>query len=471
MVTDECCFLSLHDISLRIHARDLSPVEVVEAHLARIEKINPLINAFISLCPEEALAEAKKAEEEISGGHYRGPLHGIPFGAKDIFDTAGILTTNGSRMFRENVPSEDAESIRRLKDSGAILIGKCNTHAFAGGTVNNCDSGPTRNPWNRDYIPGGSSSGSGAGVSAFLCPAATGTDTGGSIRGPASLCGTMGLKPTHGRVSIRGVFPHATSLDHVGPFARTARDCGIFLQGMAGYDPLDPTSRDVPVPDFCAEVERGIQGMRIALCADLIRVELDESVEKAFEESVEVLRGLGAQMEVVRFPLAERIQNAFWTIIAAEFHEVHAERMAENRDGYNEDLQNHFDNGSKVTLDEYVRALRDRKMIRRVASDIFRSIDILVMPAYPCPAAPIKTNLARINGVDREWYSVGLVLTPPHNMTGFPAMAVPIGLNSEGLPLAMQIVGPPWGEARVLRVAHAYEQATPEIRSLRPPLD
>ena len=471
MVMNDICSLSLHELSGSIRSRALSPVEVVEAHLGRIEALNPKINAFTTVCAEEARAAAREAEAEIARGHHRGPLHGIPFGAKDIFDTAGVRTTHGSRMFRGNIPGEDAESIRRLKEAGGILLGKCNTHAFAGGTIRNCDYGPTRNPWELDHVPGGSSAGSGAALAARLCPAATGSDTGGSIRGPASLCGAVGFKPTYGRVSLRGVFPHAPTLDHVGHFGRTARDCGLFLQGMAGYDPLDPASRDVPVPDFCAEIEGGVRGMRLGLCPDLVRVELDAAVERAFNEAVAVFRRLGAKVEMVRFPPAERIEEAYWNIMRAEFHEVHAARMAENPDDYNESLKDHFEEGSRVHPDDYVRARREQELIRRSAMELFRTVDALLLPVFACAAALIETNMARINRKEYPWFSVALALTSPHNLTGFPALAIPTGLNDEGLPVAMQIVGAPWGEARVLRVAHAHEQATPEIRSRRPPLD
>jgi aspartyl-tRNA(Asn)/glutamyl-tRNA(Gln) amidotransferase subunit A len=366
MSVDEICSLSLHELSGSIRSRALSPVEVTEAHLVRIETLNPKINAFTTVCAEEAL----EAEAEIGCGHHRGPLHGIPFGAKDIFDTAGVRT-----------------------------------------------------------------------------------------------------KPTYGRVSVRGVFPHAPTLDHVGSFGRTVRDCGLFLQGMAGYDPLDSTSRDVPVPDFCAEILGGVQGMRLGLCPDLVRVELDAAVERAFHEAVEIFRRLGAKVEMVRFPPAERIEEAYWNIMCAEFHEVHAARMAENPDGYNESLKEHFEKGSRVRPDDYMCARREQELIRRSAIDLFRKVDALLLPVFACAAALIETNMARINRKEFPWFSVALALTSPHNLTGFPALAIPTGLNDEGLPVAMQIVGPPWGEARVLRVAHAHEQATPEIRSRRPPLD
>ncbi|ETW93027.1 MAG: hypothetical protein ETSY2_52160, partial [Candidatus Entotheonella gemina] len=247
----------------RIRTRQVSPVEVVQAHLDRCERLNPVLNAFVTLVPEHAFEAAHQAEREIAAGHYRGALHGIPLGIKDIFDTAGIRTTHGSSFYRDHIPAEDAASVTLLKQAGAIVLGKCNTHEFAAGsTSNNPWYGPSRNPWDTTRSPGGSSGGSGAAVAAFLCPGATGTDTGGSIRNPAACNGVVGLKPTYGRVSLQGIYPNAISLDHPGPLTRTVRDAGLFLQGMAGHVREDPTSVDVPVPDFTADIDAGVKGMR-----------------------------------------------------------------------------------------------------------------------------------------------------------------------------------------------------------------
>jgi len=289
--------LSLHELSRRIQSRQTSPPEAVDAHLERIEALNPRLNAFITVCAEEARRAAREAEREIARGRSRGPLHGVPIGAKDIIETAGVRTTHGSGFFAQNVPAEDAECIRRLKAAGAIVIGKCNTHEFAAGsTTKNPHYGACRNPWDLERIPAGSSGGSAAAVAAFLCPGALGTDTGGSVRGPAAVCGVVGLKPTYGRVSLRGVFPNAPTLDHVGPLARAARDCALLLQGMAGYDPSDPASEEAPVPDFAAGIGEGVRGLRLGLCEDLHLAEVDRAVLEAFGEAVQVLRRLGAEV-------------------------------------------------------------------------------------------------------------------------------------------------------------------------------
>jgi len=466
--TDSLVSASLWDLSRRIHAGELSPREVVEVHLSRIEALEPKLNSFITVYSEEARAAARNAEEEISQGKIRGPLHGIPFGAKDIVDTAGIRTTHGASFFRENVPGQDAECIRRLKEAGAILIGKCNTHEFAAGsTTKNPHFGACRNPWDTDRVPGGSSGGSGAAVAAFLCPAAIGTDTGGSIRGPASVCGVVGLKATYGRVSLRGVFPNAASLDHVGPLARTARDCGLFLEGMAGYDPEDPASADVPVPDFCRDIEEDVRGLRLGTCKDLHFIEIDKDVLKAFDEALGLFGQMGADVEEVRFPLAERLQAARGIIANAELIEVHGERLAEHPEGFGEDVRKRLQNASSVTLDEYIRALREREIIRRAMRVLFESVDAVLLPGFPCVAASVDTTMVQVNGQEKPYMGLGRPLTGPHNVTGFPVVTVPTGFDKEGLPVSMQIMGPPWAESLVLRIAHTLEEATPEIRDRR----
>ncbi len=471
MNTDEICRLSIYELSRWIKSRDLSPVDVIEAHLARIETLNSKLGAFITVCGEEALQAAKVAEGEISRGHFRGPLHGIPFGAKDIFDTAGILTTHGSSFYRENVPAEDAESIRRLKEAGAILIGKCNTHEFATGTTTkNPFFGNSRNPWNPEMIPGGSSGGSAAAVASFICPAATGSDTGGSIRGPAALCGVVGLKPTYGLVSLRGVYPNVTSLDHAGPLARSARDCGLFLQGMAGYDPLDPVSVDRTVPDFCDEIEEGVKGLRLGICEDFMATDIDAVVTKAFEEAVKVLVQLGAQIEEVRFTEMERLMKARVIISRAELFSVHRERFANHPEGYGEDTRERIEAGREIRLDEYIWARREKELIRRSILDLFHSVDAFLTPTCPCVTGSIDTEVVKVNGQERSLRFISGPLTSSHTFTGVPAIAVPSGFSPDGLPVSLQILGPPWGESLLLRIAHAFEEATPEIRNRRPPV-
>jgi aspartyl-tRNA(Asn)/glutamyl-tRNA(Gln) amidotransferase subunit A len=467
----EICSFSVHQLSSYILSSKLSPVEIVEAHLTRIEALNPKLNAFITLCGNKAYEAAKQAEKEMGCGGNRGPLHGIPFGAKDIFDSAGVLTTYGSSFFRENVPIQDAESISRLKKAGAILIGKCNTGEFGtGATTKNPWYGSCRNPWNPSRVPGGSSGGSAAAVAAFLCPAAIGSDTGGSIRGPAALCGAVGLMPTYGRVTLRGMYPNATSLDHVGVIARTVRDCALVFQEMAGYDPLDPNSGDVPVPNFCEEIDRGVRGMRLGVCPDLVRIEIDAVVDKAFENAVDTLRRLGARIKVVSFPPAGKVEEVRRAISDGENIELHRNRFSECPEGYGEYLRERLEKAARLTVDEYVRACREREVMRRSTQELFRSVDAILLPTYPCSAPPIDTLMAEINGrrIPFEW--LGVNLTGFANLIGIPALAIPMGFDPDGLPVSMQILSPAWSESRLLRIAHAFEQVTSDIQLRHPPL-
>ncbi len=471
MSDERLAFLGLGEQARLIRAREISPVELTEAHLVRIERLNARLGAYITVCADAARAAAREAEGAITRGARLGPLHGITVGVKDIFDTAGIRTTHGSSFYRDNVPATDAESVRRLKGAGAIVIGKCNTHEFAAGsTTNNPWYGAARNPWNLDHSPGGSSGGSGAAVAAFLCAAATGTDTGGSIRSPAACCGVVGLKPTYGRVSLRGIYPNALSLDHPGPIARTARDAGLLLQGMAGWDPDDPTSENVAVPDFTERIEAGVEGMRLAVCPDFHGAELDRSVESALDEAVKALGGLGARIETVTFSLREALQAARIAISRAEFLTLHRARFAAQPEGYGADVRERLREAGATTLDDYVRACRDRERVRRALDLLLAEVDALILPVTPCEA-PLIDGTARVNGKDVVFAEAGIPLRGPVNVTGLPAVAVPIGYSPGGLPLSMQIVGPRWDEAKVLRIAHAYEEATPALRNCRPPLD
>ena len=470
MSNESLCFRDLHDLADAIRKREVTSLEVVEAHLARIARVNPELCAFFEVTGEAARRDAAAADAEIAAGRYRGPLHGIPYGAKDIIDTAGVRTTNGSPFFRNNVPANDAESVARLRRAGAILIGKCQTHEFAaGGTAINRHFGTAHNPWNLNLITGGSSGGSAAAVAARLSPATLGSDTGGSIRTPAALCGVVGLKPTHGRVSLRGVCPNVPRMDHVGPITRTARDAGLVLQAIAGYDGLDAMSRDVPVPDFLAVLEAGVRGMRLALCPDFYNhADVDAEIAAAFEGAVDVLRGLGASIHTFPFPQYARMDRAWTAILGAEFAEFHRPFYEKDPTAYGEEVRSRLENALETPRDEYVRALREQELLRREAATLFLRADAIVLPAIPCTAAPISTLMACVNGKTVPFPYIHRPFLTPHNLTGFPALVTPMGFSRDGLPLSLQIVGRPWDEASVLRVAHAYEEATPTLRALRP---
>lgn len=471
MGVDGLNFLSLHHLSGLVRERRVSPLEVVDAHLRQIEALNQRINAFITVCAESAREDAARAEEEIQAGNYRGPLHGIPVGVKDIVDTAGVLTTQGSRFFSGNVPEEDAECVRRLKEAGAVIIGKCNTHEFAAGsTTVNPHYGACRNPWDTERVSGGSSGGSGAAVAAFMCPAAVGTDTGGSIRGPAGACGVVGLKPTYGRVSLRGVFPNAPSLDHAGPIARTARDCGLALQGMAGHDPADGSSANREAPDFCAEIGAGVEGMRFGVCRDLRLCENDASVQRGFEGALATVERLGGVVVEVGYPPAARMLEVRNIIADWELAAVHRERIARHPEKFGADVRDRVERARRTTQADYERACAERGPLTRAMEEAFDDADILLAPGYPCPAAPVATTMGRVNGKERPFSGLGRPQTGPYNLFGFPALSVPSGFSPEGLPVSVQFVGPPWEEARVLRAAHAFEEATPDIRRRKPPM-
>ncbi|MEE9257317.1 MAG: amidase [bacterium] len=472
MTDESLCYLSVGELSEKIRNEELSPVEVAEAHLSRIEALNGDLLGFLTVAADHALDQAKKAEEEIAAGNWRGPLHGIPYGAKDIIDTAGIRTTHGSSFYPDNVPKNDADCVVRLKKAGAVLLGKTHTHEFAAAsTTINPHYGTSRNPWNREHIVGGSSGGSAAAVAAGLCPAALGTDTGGSIRTPAALCGIVGLKPTHGRVSLRGIYPNVPSFDHAGPMTRTVLDAALFLQALAGFDPLDPKTRDVPVPDYTAQIDAGVRGSRIILCPDFYdNAEVDAEIAQAFVRAIDVFRDLGAKIETVSFPDAARFSGMFQRIAGPEFAEVHRAHYGKNPEGYGADVRERMEWSIKIPLDDYVRALRERVLLQREVGKFFEGMDAMILPSLPCAAPLIETLMTGINGREVLYKNLHRPFLSPHNRTGCPALVLPMGLNRKGLPLSLQIVSGRWREADVLRVARAYEKATPEIRGNRPPV-
>jgi aspartyl-tRNA(Asn)/glutamyl-tRNA(Gln) amidotransferase subunit A len=471
-LAEDLCYAPVHELSRRIEKKEISPLDVVEASLKRVEAVNPTVLGFIHLTAEQARQEAKEAREEIAAGRRKSPLHGIPYGLKDIIDTGRVRTTQGSSFFLDRVPAEDAFAVTALKKAGAILLGKCHTQEFASGPMShNPHLGTARNPWDLRRITGGSSTGSAASVAAGMVPVALGTDTGSSIRGPATHCGIVGLKPTHGRVSLTGVCPNAPSYDHVGPLVRTVWDAAMVVQAIAGYDPRDPYSRDVPVPDFSARLEKGIKGMRLALCPDLCEdAEVDVEVQLAFDRAVGVLRGLGAKIETLALPDATRIRAVGETIISHEFLEFHRPLYQKNPTGYGAETRERIEARiGKENPDAYIRAQRERVLLRRAVRALFDKVDIILTPSLPCIAPLIETKTTRINGKEVPY---SLAITMPflthQNMTGFPALVVPMGFSAEGLPMSIQFIGPPWEEAQVLRAGHAFEAATPELRSRRP---
>jgi aspartyl-tRNA(Asn)/glutamyl-tRNA(Gln) amidotransferase subunit A len=463
---DELAFLTIAEAARLIEQKRLSPVELTTALIRRAEALDPQLNAYLLLTADRAVDQARQAEREIVGGGYRGPMHGTPFGLKDIYSTAGIRTTGHSRIFLNTVPSDDATTVRKLYESGAILTGKLATHEFAhGGPSFDLPWPPARNPWNREHFTGGSSSGSGAAVAAGFVPAALGSDTGGSIRGPAALCGIVGLKPTYGLVSRSGVYANSFSFDHAGPMTWTVEDCAIMLQAIAGHDPKDPTSATRPVPDYRTALTGDIKGLRIGVVRHLHEDDcaVTQEVSAALEEAFAVLRSLGATLGEVRLRPAQDYYDVKVTIAESELLAVHEQALRTRPSDFGEDFLGRVLPAVLISGRDYVQAQRERRRMLAEMEPVYADFDVLVTATAGAPAPRLGT-----------WRTIEFwkraSLTTPFNVTGGPALAQCIGFASNGLPLSMQVVGRPFDDATVLRVAHAYEKATP-WRTKRPQLD
>jgi aspartyl-tRNA(Asn)/glutamyl-tRNA(Gln) amidotransferase subunit A len=452
--------LTLTQAATLIRERDVAPVELTRAYLERIELLNPRLNAFITVTAERAIADAQRAEEEIAAGQYRGPLHGVPVALKDLFDTAGIRTTGGAKIFADRVPDADATVARRLREAGSVLLGKLNTHELAYGvTTNNPHFGPTRNPWNPAYIPGGSSGGSGAAIAAGLAAATLGTDTGGSVRIPAALCGVVGLKPTYGRVSKAGVLPLSWLFDHVGPLTYTVEDAALLLQAIAGYDAADFSTVPMPIGDYAAPLKGDIRGLRVGVPRGYFYERLDDEVRAAVEAALDVLRNQGATIQEVAWPSAAALLPAGGGIVLPEIKDIHAEPLRERPGDLGADLIAGWsqDASDAVAMAAALRVCyTGTEEVRRV----LEAVDVLVTPTTPVPAVPIGEEVVTYGGTTEPVFDALLRCTAPFNATRLPALSVPCGFTAAGLPIGLQIAGRPFDEATVLRVGHAYEQAT-----------
>ncbi len=448
-------WLSVAEAAQLIAARKLSPVELTEASLRRIEQLEGRLNAFITVDGDAAMTAASEAADEIAKGGAHGPLHGIPIALKDIFGVAGVRMTGGSEILSENVASEDAEATARLKAAGTVVLGKLNLHEFAfGATGVNPHYGAARNPWDLERITGGSSSGSGASVAAGECAAALGTDTGGSIRIPASLCGIVGLKPTYGRVSKRGVLPLSWSLDHVGPMTRTVEDAAIVLQAIAGRDADDASTVGEPVPDYMQMLRQGVQGLRIGIPKEFFFENLHPEVESAVRSAIGLLGEMGADPTEVDVPLISEIPGGVTAIMLPEALAYHQKWMSERPDDYGDDVRYRLELGASFLAVHYVQAQRFREMaVAAWREEVFPKVDLIVTPTTPITARPIEEGDLQV--------TFNLIrFTNPLNFLGVPAISIPCGFTGEGLPVGLQLVGRWWDEASVLRAAYAYEQAT-----------
>ena len=458
--------LSIAEAARQIEERTLSPVELVQSALDRIEQVEGRLNAFVVVTADQALEAARQAEQEIADGGHRGPLHGIPVGIKDLYDVAGLPTTSSSAVRSEYLPAEDSACVARLREAGAVVVGKTHTHEFAYGVL----TPTTRNPWDTGRVPGGSSGGSGAAVAAGECLLGMGTDTGGSIRIPASVCGTVGLKPTFGRVPRTGITSLCWSLDHAGPLTRTVRDAALGLQAVAGFDARDPGSAREPVPDFTADLDAGVRGLTLGVPANYFFDDVDPEVESAVREAVGVLEARGARLREVEIPYADQMMAVEFGVLVPEASAYHQEMLRESGERYTDDVRVFLEAGETVLATQYIRALRVRTLVQQAFRRAFEGIDALLCPTLPAAAAEVgQQTFTFPGGREKAVIDAWVGHSAPGNVTGLPALSVPCGFTSTGLPIGLQVIGRPFDEAGVLRVGQAYESAT-DWGSRRPPL-
>ena len=458
----ELPFLTASQLSRLIETKEVSPVEATEAYLDRIEAVDPKLNSYITVTGEQALEAARKAEHEIATSQHRGPLHGVPMAVKDQFNTAGIRTTGGSSILKDNIPDEDATVITNLKKAGAVMLGKLNMSEFAMAEIYNHPYGTPRNPWDLERNPGTSSSGSGAATAASLCATSLGEDTGGSIRGPANFSGLVGLRPSHGRVSRHGVLGGSWSMDTVGPISRSVEDAAITIQAIAGYDPKDRYSWNVPVPDYRQALTGDIQGIKLGVVQERMdSPNLDPEVRDTVAKAISALGEIGASSQDVSIPLAPKAGALTRSILSVEWSNLHRPLFEPNIDELDHNNKIRFLTGSVIPAQFYYKAQKMRAVLRQQILDALEQVDVLVLPTGPVTAPPVES----VPGVQSKEHALtGLAgrisFTGPFNLAGTPALSVPCGFSSSGMPMGLQIVGRPFAEETVLRVAHAYEQTT-----------
>jgi aspartyl-tRNA(Asn)/glutamyl-tRNA(Gln) amidotransferase subunit A len=463
--TTELHWLTAAEATRAFAARTLSPVELLQALLTRIERLDPKLNAFIRLDADAAMDAARAAEREIAAGRPRGPLHGVPVGIKDIIDVAGLPTTCHSKILLDNVAVSDAVVVSKLRQAGAVILGKLSTHEFAiGGPSFDLPFRPARNPWNPGHHPGGSSSGSGAGVCAGLFPLALGTDTGGSVRNPASSCGIVGLKPTYGLVSRRGVFPLAFTLDHVGPLTRTVADCALLLDAIAGHDLADPGSAPSTARYFGRDLMRGLRDLRIGFVRHFHETDMPANAEvtAALDDAARVLQAGGALLRDVTLPSLNEFAAVNRVILGAEAFSIHAPWLRGRPGDYGQLTRRRLLEGAFYSAADYVGAQRRRAQMIAAVNEAFRDVDVLICASSLDPASRLDDPVETARTYPRQ-------ARTPFNVTGHPALAMMSGLSDAGLPLSVQFVGRYFEDATVLRVAGAYERDT-EWHKLRPPI-
>jgi aspartyl-tRNA(Asn)/glutamyl-tRNA(Gln) amidotransferase subunit A len=456
-------FLTIAEAGKLIADKQLSPVELTRHCLDRVQKLDPVLHSFLLVTEDRAMADAKAAESRMMASALKGPLDGIPIGHKDIYNTAGIRTTAHSRLLENNVPTEDCVVVAKWAEAGTVLMGKLSTHEFAiGGPSFDLPWPPARNPWNPDHFTAGSSSGTGAAVAAGLVLGGTGSDTGGSIRGPSALCGIAGIKPTYGLSSRRGVLPLSQALDHTGPMAWTVQDCALLLQGMAGHDPLDPASANRPVANFTADLNKGAKGLRIGVIRHFHEVDnpVSPATKKGIDDALDIFRHQGAEIRDVTLSPMMDYNAPGWLILTAEAYAVHEPWLKERFNDYGELMRDRLAFGALLRGADLVQAIRRRRVLCEEMRDAMADLDVLITASAPAEAP-------KIDEVPKWGMFEKPNFTMPFNLTGLPALSVCSGYGAGGLPVSLQIIGKPFAEATVFRAGHAYETAT-DWRSKRP---
>ena len=463
--TRELYYLTIAEAGALLRERKLSPVELTQAFLDRIDELDPKLEAYITVLHEEALAEARAAEAEIARGRYRGPMHGIPIALKDLYDTKGVRTTSGSRVMADRVPAEDATTTARLRESGAVLLGKLAMHEFAlGGPDPSTEFPLARNPWNIEHIPGGSSSGSGTAAAAGLAMGTLGSCTGGSIRGPGSHCSIVGLKATYGRVSRYGVVPLSWTLDHCGPMTWTVEDSATMLQVIAGHDPKDPTTGTATVPDYSKSLVEDIKGLRIGVPRHFFFADdplISRETLSTVEPALKALEDLGAHVEEVTVPSLRYVGLANRVIMYSEAFAYHARNLRSRPQEFGNHVRAHFRLGGLLSSEDYVQAQRVRNVMKREFAELLERVDVVASPTMSNPPP-------RFDESDAMTTARVPTFTAPYNMTGMPAISVPCGFTSGGLPVGLQIAGKPFDEPTVIRAAYTYQQHA-RLIDRRPP--
>jgi aspartyl-tRNA(Asn)/glutamyl-tRNA(Gln) amidotransferase subunit A len=449
--------LSLRAVARRLRSKEVSPVEVTEACLDRIQAVEDKLTAFVLLTADAALKAARQAEREIAAGQWKGELHGVPVALKDLYDIKGLPTTSSSKVRANYVAPDDSACTTRLQQAGAVIVGKTHTHEFAYGI----STPTTRNPWNIEHMPGGSSGGSAAVLAARGCYMGMGSDTGGSIRIPASVCGTVGLKPTYGRVSRYGVTSLSWSLDHVGPLTRTVADAAVCLKALAGHDPRDPGSADEPVPDYTAALDKGVKGLRLGVPVNYYFDRVDPELEALVRAAIDRLRTEGAEVRDIEIPLADQIMAVEFGLCLPEASAYHMEMLRDRPDDYQEDVRLFLEAGEMVPATRYIQALRVRQVMKHAWRRLFDQVDAVIAPAVASPATKVgQKSVTWPDGTEEPITPLFVRLSAPANVTGLPAMAVPCGFTQAGLPVGFQVIGRPFDEMTVIRIGDAYQRMT-----------